>query len=258
MLLHVSSPTSSGGQGAGATPRAAVEEAQSILDDALPGGAVVLYYARILLAGSRGDVEEARRLAAEGLRLTELRDDRTNPVRIRWALGHVELARGDAAAAWEVLDGTRRGARGYRDRASRAGTRSSPTWSRRSCCSAALDEAERRSRALEAQAARSSTGGRPRSRSGAGRCSSSRGERAEEAADGGRAVPPRCCESSASRSTKPARSSSREPRDAAPGQRRLAAAVLQRAIEILDGVTGAALARASSGRAPASEPAPAA
>ena len=80
-------------------------EAQSILDDALPGGAVVLYFARTLVAGSRGHVDEARRLAAEGLRLTELRDDRTNPVKIRWALGHVELARGDAAAAWRVLDG---------------------------------------------------------------------------------------------------------------------------------------------------------
>ena len=80
-------------------------EAQSILEDALPGGAVVLYFARTLVAGSRGNVDEARRLAAEGLRLTELRSDRTNPVRIRWALGHVELAHGDAVAAWHVLDG---------------------------------------------------------------------------------------------------------------------------------------------------------
>ena len=66
-------------------------EARAILDDAMPGGAVVVYYARVLLEGSRGRVEEARRLAAEGLHFAELRSDRINPPRLRWALGHVEL-----------------------------------------------------------------------------------------------------------------------------------------------------------------------
>ncbi len=82
-------------------------EARAILDDAMPGGAVVVYYARVLLEGSRGRVEEARRLAAEGLHLAELRSDRINPPRLRWALGHVELARGDAEAAWESFAGVR-------------------------------------------------------------------------------------------------------------------------------------------------------
>lgn len=83
------------------------DEAKAILDDALPGGAVVVYYARVLLEGSRGRVEEARRLAEEGLRLADLRSDRLNPIRLRWALGHVELSRGDAAAAGEAFAGLR-------------------------------------------------------------------------------------------------------------------------------------------------------
>jgi DNA-binding CsgD family transcriptional regulator len=82
-------------------------EASEILDDAMPGGAVVVYYARVLVEGSRGRVEEARRLAEEGLRLAELRSDRLNPVRLRWALGHVELSRGDADAAGEAFAGMR-------------------------------------------------------------------------------------------------------------------------------------------------------
>jgi DNA-binding CsgD family transcriptional regulator len=82
-------------------------EASEILDDAMPGGAVVVYYARLLLEGSRGRVEEARRLAEEGLRLAELRSDRVNPLRLRWALGHVELSRGDADSAGEALAGLR-------------------------------------------------------------------------------------------------------------------------------------------------------
>jgi DNA-binding CsgD family transcriptional regulator len=83
---------------------ACVEEAQSILDDALPGAAVVLYPQRVLLAGARGGVEEARELAAEGLRLAGLRSDRVNPVRLGSALGHVELMRGDAEAAVHALE----------------------------------------------------------------------------------------------------------------------------------------------------------
>ena len=87
-----------------AEAEAYAEEAKSILDDALPGGAVVVYYHHVLVAGSRGRVDEARRFAAEGLRLTELRNDHLNPSRIRWALGHVELAAGDPAAALQSLE----------------------------------------------------------------------------------------------------------------------------------------------------------
>ena len=82
-----------------------VDDAQSILDDALPGGGVTLYMLRILLAGSHGSIDEARNLAAEGLTLAQLRTDRVNPIRIPWALGHVELSHGDAAAAARALDG---------------------------------------------------------------------------------------------------------------------------------------------------------
>ena len=88
-----------------AAAEAYVEEARAILEDALPGGAHVLSYARLLVAGSFGRVDEARSLAAEALRFSELRDDRLSPLRIRWALGHVELAHGDAAAAWQTLEG---------------------------------------------------------------------------------------------------------------------------------------------------------
>ena len=87
-----------------AEAEAYAEESKSILDDALPGGAVVAYYHHVLVAGSRGRIDEARRLAAEGLRLTELRNDHLNPSRIRWALGHIELAAGDPAAALQSLE----------------------------------------------------------------------------------------------------------------------------------------------------------
>jgi DNA-binding CsgD family transcriptional regulator len=57
------------------------------------------------VAGSRGHLEEARRVAGDGLRLVGEYHDVVNAVRIRWALGHVELARGDGAAAWQTLEG---------------------------------------------------------------------------------------------------------------------------------------------------------
>ena len=88
-----------------AAAEAYVAEARAILEDTLSGGAHVVHYARLLVAGSLGRVDEARRLAAEALHFSELRDDHLTPPRIRWALGHVELARGDAAAAWQTLEG---------------------------------------------------------------------------------------------------------------------------------------------------------
>ena len=81
-----------------------VNEAQSILDDALPGGAVVVFPKRVLLAGSHGSVDEARQVAAEGRRLADLRSDRVNPVILGWALGHVELSGGNADAAVQALE----------------------------------------------------------------------------------------------------------------------------------------------------------
>jgi DNA-binding CsgD family transcriptional regulator/tetratricopeptide (TPR) repeat protein len=82
-----------------------VEEAREILEDALSGGGLVLLYARLLLAGSRGRIDEARLLGADGLRLTGQYHDVVNALRVRWALGHVEVAQGDAAAAWRTLEG---------------------------------------------------------------------------------------------------------------------------------------------------------
>ena len=82
-----------------------VEEAREIVEDALPGAAHVIRYARILVAGSRGRLDEARRVAADGLRLVDQYHDVLNAVRIRWALGHVELARGNGVAAWQTLEG---------------------------------------------------------------------------------------------------------------------------------------------------------
>jgi DNA-binding NarL/FixJ family response regulator len=88
-----------------AEAQARADEAQSILEDAVHGGTTNVYYVRVLLTGSRGQLAEARALAAEGLHLTELRTDHLNPLRIRWALGHVELAAGDPAAALQSLEG---------------------------------------------------------------------------------------------------------------------------------------------------------
>jgi DNA-binding CsgD family transcriptional regulator len=79
-------------------------EANAIREDAYGGTAHHVFYARILLSTSPGGVEEARDLAGEGQRIADRLQDMT-PLRNRWALGHVELSRGDAAAAWQVLEG---------------------------------------------------------------------------------------------------------------------------------------------------------
>jgi DNA-binding NarL/FixJ family response regulator len=78
-------------------------EARAILEDALPGGAHVLGCAQVLVAGSLGRVDEARRVASTDLRTSERYED-LNILRIRWALGHVELACGDPVAAVQELD----------------------------------------------------------------------------------------------------------------------------------------------------------
>ena len=78
-------------------------EARAILEDALPGGAHVLGSAQVLVAGSVGRVDEARRVASTDLRTSERYED-LNILRIRWALGHVELACGDPVAAVQELD----------------------------------------------------------------------------------------------------------------------------------------------------------
>ena len=110
-------------------------EARAILEDALPGGAHVLGCAQVLVAGSLGRVDEARRVASTDLRTSERYED-LNILRIRWALGHVELACGDPVAAVQELDWLpKRSTRSAS--ASRAGSRCSRTWSRHSCRSAA-------------------------------------------------------------------------------------------------------------------------
>jgi hypothetical protein len=80
------------------------EDARAILEDAMPGGAHVVGYAQVVAAGSLGRVEEARTIAATDLQ-TSVRYQDLNQLRIRWALGHVELAGGDPAAAWQALEG---------------------------------------------------------------------------------------------------------------------------------------------------------
>jgi DNA-binding NarL/FixJ family response regulator len=82
-----------------------VAEAHSILEEALPGGLLVVTYARVLLTGSRGRMDEARRLADDGVGIARRYEDRVNELRVRWAIGHAELACGDAAAAWRTLEG---------------------------------------------------------------------------------------------------------------------------------------------------------
>jgi DNA-binding NarL/FixJ family response regulator len=79
-------------------------EARAILEDAFPGGAHVLGYAQVVIAGSLGRVAEARTIAATDLE-TATRYQDLNQLRISWALGHVELAGGDAAAACQALEG---------------------------------------------------------------------------------------------------------------------------------------------------------
>jgi hypothetical protein len=80
------------------------QEAAVILEDALPGAGHVVLYTRIIVAGSRGRLDDARRLAAEGIEVTCAYDDFLNGLRIRWAIGHVELAAGNAPAAAKTLE----------------------------------------------------------------------------------------------------------------------------------------------------------
>ena len=78
-------------------------EARAILEDALPGGAHVLAFAQVLVAGSLGRADEALELGRTDVLVAERYED-LNVLRIRWALGHVELACGDPVAAAQELD----------------------------------------------------------------------------------------------------------------------------------------------------------
>ena len=79
-------------------------EVKAIFEDAQRASpAHHVFYARILLT-SPGGVDEARALAAEGLRIGDRQQD-TTPLKTRWALGHLELSRSDATAAWQALEG---------------------------------------------------------------------------------------------------------------------------------------------------------
>jgi DNA-binding NarL/FixJ family response regulator len=78
-------------------------EARGILEDALPGGAHGLALAQVLAVGSLGRADEARKLALTGVRVAEQYDD-INLLKVPWALGHLELAAGDPAAAARELD----------------------------------------------------------------------------------------------------------------------------------------------------------
>ncbi len=110
-------------------------EARAILEDALPGGAHVLGCAQVLVAGSVGRVDEARRVASTDLHTAERYED-LNVLRIRWALGHVELACGHPVAAVRELDWLPQALDAF-GIGEPAGSRCSRTWSRHSCRSAA-------------------------------------------------------------------------------------------------------------------------
>lgn len=81
-----------------------VKDARAILEDAMPGGAHAVGHVQVVAIGSLGRVEEARTIAAADLQ-TSVRYQDQGQVRVPWALGHVELAAGNPAAAWAVLDG---------------------------------------------------------------------------------------------------------------------------------------------------------
>ena len=97
------SPTSSGAQDAGPRPR---RTPRSRSRSSTTHCRAAPWSRTTTMFSSRGHGADgrARRLAAEGLRLTELRNDHLNPSRIRWALGHIELAAGDPAAALQSLE----------------------------------------------------------------------------------------------------------------------------------------------------------
>jgi AAA ATPase domain len=78
-------------------------EARAILEDAFPGGAHVLGYAQVVVAGSFGRTDEARKVASAD-RATSERYEDLNIYRLGWALGHLELASGDPVAAARQLD----------------------------------------------------------------------------------------------------------------------------------------------------------
>jgi DNA-binding NarL/FixJ family response regulator len=80
------------------------KDARAILEDALPGGAHALSHAQVVAAASLGRVEEARAIGVTDLQ-TSVRYQDQGQVRVRWALGHIELAGGDPAAAWQSLEG---------------------------------------------------------------------------------------------------------------------------------------------------------
>ena len=80
-------------------------EVKAIFEDAQSASpAHHVFYARILLPTSLAGVDEARDLAAEGLRIADRQQD-TTALKTRWALGHLELSRSDTAAAWRALEG---------------------------------------------------------------------------------------------------------------------------------------------------------
>jgi DNA-binding NarL/FixJ family response regulator len=87
-------------------------EARAILEDAMPGGAHVLGYAQVVVAGSLGRLDEARQIGSAD-RVTSERYEDLNIYRLTWALGHLELASGDAAGAARELDWLPEGLRAF-------------------------------------------------------------------------------------------------------------------------------------------------
>ena len=187
-------------------------EARAILEDGFLGIAHAVSASQIIVAGSLGRVDEARELASSGLRGAEQFED-VNFIRIRWALGHVELAAGDPQLPWTALESL--------PQALDAFGVNEPGWQpilpdviEALVSVGRVDEAEIVLQQLERQAAALEHLGRHRQLSGLAPCCSSPGNgRTKQQAPPSRL--PRHSPISASRSTAHVRSLPRAPRDVA-------------------------------------------
>ena len=74
-------------------------EATDILGDLIPTAVP-----RLMLLAGRGDEAPARQLGADILDWTSTLIDRYSPLRVRWSIGQLELARGDIPAAGQLFE----------------------------------------------------------------------------------------------------------------------------------------------------------
>ena len=81
------------------------EEIGELVGDVGPAARNVAAYTRALIAASRGRADEARAVANEAIERARVQQDTVTPFRNRWVLGLLDLSRGDAAGAWQSLEG---------------------------------------------------------------------------------------------------------------------------------------------------------